>query len=352
MHNLRNITDEDQNWKKPMMLFPATALPLRLCMVAAMLMVPVPLSSALAPPTQSSAGMAFANTAVDGIGAREPLLRSHDVEDIVTESFEVRAGGTLYLELDLGNIEIEVGRRNSVDIEMIRIVRVDSEQEAREILDRMHSYSFEKDRDDVTIESRFRDEGRRNDRWNRGGRNKFRITMRITVPERYNIDFVTGAGNIVIEDLEGEVTGKTGAGNIRIGEMDGSVDITSGAGNITMEGVTESVEVNTGAGNIDLEDVYGFVRARTGAGNISAQIFRQPDNHSKLESGAGNVTVYLGDGIGVYVDAVAAMGSASCDFPLKIEGKFMKKSFEGEVNGGGPDLFMRAGVGNVTLRRR
>jgi hypothetical protein len=112
------------------------------------------------------------------------------------------------------------------------------------------------------------------------------------------------------------------------------------------------VEVNTGAGNVDLKDVMGFVRANTGAGNITARISSQPESDSRLESGAGNVTVFLSDRVGVYVDAVASMGSASSDYPLKIEGKWMKKSFEGEVNGGGPDLFMRAGVGNVTLRRR
>ena len=97
------------------------------------------------------------------------------------------------------------------------------------------------------------------------------------MPERYNVDFVTGAGNVEIFDIEGEVNGKTGAGNVDISDMEGSIDIISGAGNIDIEGVSESVEVNTGAGNIDLEDVTGFVRAKTGAGNITARISEQPD---------------------------------------------------------------------------
>ena len=277
----------------------------------------------------------------------------YDIEDIVTKTFDVRSGGTLYLELDYGNIEVEVGDRNEVEIEMVRRVRVNSEREAREILEELHEYSFDKNRDDVMIESNFRgkDSGR-GGRWNRGGQKKFEVTVKVRVPELYNVDFVTGAGNVEIEDIEGEVNGKTGAGNVEISDMNGSIDIVSGAGNVDIEGITESVEVNTGAGNIDLEDVTGFVRAKTGAGNITAKISEQPDRDSRLESGAGNVTVYLAKDVGVYVDAVASMGSASCDCPLRVEGKWMKKSFEGEVNGGGPDLFMRAGVGNVTLRKR
>lgn len=282
------------------------------------------------------------------------IKSGYDVEDIVRESFEVRSGGTLYLELDYGNIEIEVGGRNRVDIEMIRTVRVDSEREAKEILEEFHEYSFETNRDDVTIESTFKGkDSSRGSRWNRGGQQKkFMITVKVSVPERYNVDFVTGAGNVEIEDIDGQVNGKTGAGNVDIADMAGAIDIISGAGNISIEGVTEAVEVNTGAGNIELENVNGYVRAKTGAGNITAQISEQPDRDSRLETGAGNVTVYLDRNIGVYVDAVASMGSASCDCSLPVEGKWMKKSFEGEINGGGPDLFMRAGVGNVALKKK
>ena len=43
----------------------------------------------------------------------------------------------------------------------------------------------------------------------------------IEVPEDYNVDFRTGAGNVDIEDLYGSVDGRTGAGNVFIGEIDG-----------------------------------------------------------------------------------------------------------------------------------
>lgn len=274
----------------------------------------------------------------------------YDVEDIVKESFKVRAGGTLYIEMDYGNIEVEVGDDDAVHIEMIRTVRVNSESEARKIFNDFHSYSFEQRRDDVTIESRYTEKRGGWGKW--GKKNRFKITMKIIVPEDYNVDFETGAGNIDLGDLAGEVNGRTGAGNITIGAVDGIVDITSGAGNVNVYGATEHVEVHTGAGNIELNDVTGYVRANTGAGNVTASITSQPESDSKLETGAGNVTVYLSRKAGVFVEAIASMGSASSDYPLKIQGKWMTKSFEGEVNGGGPDLFMRAGVGNVSLRSR
>ena len=278
-------------------------------------------------------------------------LEGYDFTDVVKESFKVRPGGTLYLDLDHGNISIEVGPDDAVYIEMERTIRVDDEEEARELLRKVHEYSFEQRGDDVIIESRYIEN--RNSLWNKWGRrNRLKISVRVLVPASYNLDFETGAGTIEVADLDGEVYGRTGAGNIVIGNVNGVVDISTGAGNVTVNGAAERVEVTTGAGNIELRDVTGFVQANTGAGNIEARIMSQPENESRLETGAGNVTVYLDGDVGVYVDAVASMGSASCDFPLEIKGKWMTKSFEGKINGGGPDLFIRAGVGNVTLRRR
>ncbi len=272
-----------------------------------------------------------------------------DIDDVVKKSFKVKEGGTLYIEMDYGNIDVEIGSGDMVEIEMIRTVKVNSKDEAREIFDTYHEYSFEQSRGDVIVESRYSE---KRDGWGRWGKkNKFKVNLRVRVPADYNVDFETGAGNIEIGDVGGEINGRTGAGNIFIGAVDGIVDITSGAGNIEVVGATSNVEVNTGAGNIELNEVTGFVRANTGAGNITASINSQPESDSKLETGAGNVTVYLVKSAGVFVDARASMGSASCEFPLKIEGKWMTKSFEGEVNGGGPDLYMRSGVGNVTLRK-
>jgi DUF4097 and DUF4098 domain-containing protein YvlB len=252
--------------------------------------------------------------------------------------------------MDYGNVEIESIRGNLVQIEMQRSVDVSDLAEAKDMLSRFHEYSFASRSNNVYIESRYDGKDKSWGNWGRSSR--FKIRLVVQVPEQYNVDFETGAGNIEIDDLEGKVEGKTGAGNVVIGAVMGPVEVSSGAGNINIDGARGHVDITTGAGNIDLEDVMGIVRANTGAGNVTARITQQPDEDSRLESGAGNVTVYLDSRVGVYVDAVASMGSASCDYDLPVRGKWMKKSFEGEINGGGPDLYMRAGVGNVTLRRR
>ncbi len=270
-----------------------------------------------------------------------------DITDTVKEAFKVRPGGTLVLGVDNGNIFIETISSNEVRIELQRTVEVTDSEEARRILER-HEYSFAQVGNDVEIRSRF-DGG--NSFWRRQNRDRMRLRVTVQIPESYNVDFSSGAGNIHLGDIGGSVTGRTGMGNVIIGRASGSIDVSSGSGNIELGGAGGSVAVSTGAGNVHLEELRGAVEVKTGAGNIFAYITGQPEEGSVLETGAGNVTVYLSDEIRANVTAIAAVGSAQTDFPLHVEGKWMSRSFAGELNGGGPSVRIRAGLGNVALNR-
>lgn len=271
-----------------------------------------------------------------------------DIKDTVKKSYKVRPGGTLFLDIDHGNVEVDAHSGNEVRIEIERTVSSDDREEAKQVLER-HALNLEERNNNVYVESRYdRDDGI----WRMmGSGNKLKVRVKVQVPREYNVDFQTGAGNIEIGDVAGQIHGVTGAGNIMIGAVEGRVDVSSGSGNVEIEGAIGRVEANTGAGNVRARDIRGEAEINTGAGNIEAYITRQPEEESHFHTGAGNVTVFLGSGVGVTVDAEASVGSASSDYPLQIEGKWMKKSFSGKVNGGGPQLELRAGVGNVALRR-
>ncbi|NND72957.1 MAG: DUF4097 family beta strand repeat protein [Rhodothermales bacterium] len=271
-----------------------------------------------------------------------------DIKDTIKKTFEVRPGGSLYLDLDRGDVEVRIGSNNEVMIEVVRIIGVDSRAEAKEMLE-AHELNFDHDGDDVSLESRFDDDAWNWKRWR--DKNRFRMTVTVLIPQDYDVEVTSGAGNIRAESIEGDIDIRTGAGNVDIGHIRGGVEISTGSGNISVSSVDGGMDVRAGAGNIMIGDVRGELNAHTGAGNISARITRQPDKDSNLMTGAGNVTAYLADDISVNVDASAKVGSCSTDFPLRVEGKWMSKSFAGDINGGGPDLVLRSGVGNVSLKQ-
>ncbi|HEX7069814.1 MAG TPA: DUF4097 family beta strand repeat-containing protein [Rhodothermales bacterium] len=265
------------------------------------------------------------------------------IADVVEERFKVSSGGTLELDLDAGDIDVRRGNAGAV------VIRADRCASSREQL-REHEMTAEKSGNNVEVVSRLGSDrgfslfGR--------GRRSLRVVISAIIPSDYNIDFSTGAGNVVIRDAVGAVSGETGAGKLVLTSVRGPVEISTGSGNVELREILGQVDVQTGAGNVELRDVEGALSVQTGAGNVVAEIVRQPKSRTELQSGAGNVTVILAPSVRVDVEAVASVGSASTDFPLKVEGSWMTKSFEGSINGGGPDILMRSGVGNVALRRR
>lgn len=270
-----------------------------------------------------------------------------DIRDTVRRSYDVDPGGTLSLSLDFGNADVEVHQRDQVIVEVERVVKTDSRSAAEKVLDRM-TLEIGQRGDDVSVLSENGDE---KSWWGFGSKKKVEVHVRVLVPRNYHVEFDNGAGDVTIGDLDGSVTGSTGAGNVHLGAVTQQIQITTGAGNVKVNGAGGAVQIESGAGNVTLADVRGAVQVSTGAGNIKTFISRQPDRRSRLESGAGNVTAVVEPGVGVFVTASAGMGSASSDYPVETKSEFVSQSFSGRINGGGPELVMKTGVGSVALRK-
>jgi DUF4097 and DUF4098 domain-containing protein YvlB len=220
--------------------------------------------------------------------------------------------------MDFGDLVVRTSNDREVRVEVERDLDVDR-----------HELTIEARGNRVVVHSEYDDNDRRGRRWN-----NVRVDVTVFVPVSWSVEFDTGAGNVDIHPIDGDVTGSTGAGNV------------------TLEGVGGLTDLQTGAGNIDVRGAGGRVDARTGAGNVEVELDRPLDKRSELRTGAGNVTVYVDRDLSLDVDARASVGSASCAFGLRERGEFLSRSCEGEINGGGAELSLSSGVGNVAVRQR
>lgn len=242
-------------------------------------------------------------------------------QDTVSRTFDVRPEGTLEVDMDFGDLIIETSPDNEVRV----VVERDLDEDLHELI-------IEARGNGVVIESEYDDQDRRG----RRGRNwdNVRVEVTVHVPKSWSVEFHTGAGNVEIDALDGNVIGRTGAGNVSVASVGGRTDL------------------QTDAGNIDVDGAGGRVDIGTGAGNVTVTIVSALDKDSELRTGAGNVTAYLAEDLSLDVDARASVGSASCAFGLRERGQFLSQSCEGEINGGGAELSLSSGVGNVSVLRR
>lgn len=288
------------------------------------------------------------------------------IEDTITETFTVTPGGTLIIRSDTGSIEIHGKEGNHVDIEVIREVKTGNEKKAQDLL-KDFEIRFDQKDGDVIIEAEYHKKGWQR-LWNNIGK-YLRVKFLVSVPERYNVDLDTKGGSISVDSLyghveantsggslhfdriEGDIQGRTSGGSIKIGEVLGNTKVHTSGGSIGIRRANGSIDAHTSGGSIKVEEVTGTIKAHTSGGSVEANISSQPDSDCRLTTSGGSITVYLREDIGMYLDAHTSGGRVAADFPLALKGNISKNSLKGELNNGGPELYLRTSGGSIHIKR-
>lgn len=171
----------------------------------------------------------------------------------------------------------------------------------------------------------------------------------------------TGGGAVKVQQCSGRVKVDTGGGTVELDEVGGPAKVDTGGGNIRVNSAKEYVQADTGGGGIELIGVPS-AHAETGAGSISVKLINTgAERHdSDLETGAGDITVYIAADVAINVRASVDMGSGhriTSDFPdihVSSEGDHWGPktlTAEGKLNGGGPTLKVHTSTGDICLRK-
>ncbi len=169
------------------------------------------------------------------------------------------------------------------------------------------------------------------------------------------------AGNIDVRRCFGNLQASTGGGNVSLGPVAGSVRVDAGAGSVRLAGAGGLVQVNTGGGSVELFKVAKGAKVDTPVGAITVQFTAVPGGFtdSSLHTGSGDVLVFLPDELPMTVhassDMAAGYGIRSEVPGIRISkqgGGFGPQSAwaEGVLNGGGPLLRIRTGMGHIDFR--
>jgi DUF4097 and DUF4098 domain-containing protein YvlB len=202
-----------------------------------------------------------------------------------------------------------------------------------------------------------------------------------TISVRYirgNLDAFTGGGGIFLEKGMRNAVLESGAGDIHVTFCGGELKVRNGGGNLVLGDIGGPADIRTEGGNLRLRSAKGFVRAHTTAGDIELDGIPSTDastevgaitakftdstgqrRNSLLQTGVGDITVYLPADLPVTVRASVALRAGhriSSEIPgihaASGEDKWAPTILEeGNVNGGGPVLEVHAGNGNITFKK-
>jgi DUF4097 and DUF4098 domain-containing protein YvlB len=302
--------------------------------------------------------------------------------DSIEESFNVKPGGRLTVEADLGSIEVKTSTADRVEVEVVRGVNATRPERVAELRSELR-ISMDQAGNDVHVVARLPHRG---DFWH-GGWNRYRLRFLVTVPRVYNVDLKTSGGAIDVSDLEGRVKSETSGGPLRfgeirgpvwgrtsgggitltgcvgdadvetsggginIGEVDGTVRASTSGGPINIKQARGDVEAETSGGGIHVEEVRGSIKASTSGGGVFARLTEQPQGDCRLQTSGGSIEVELASDIRANLDAETSGGRVRVDFPVTLQGEMNSRSVRSELNGGGPDLYLRTSGGGIRIRR-
>jgi hypothetical protein len=169
---------------------------------------------------------------------------------------------------------------------------------------------------------------------------------------RTNVDLESGSGDMRLAGLSGGVRLHTGSGNVEGRDISGSINAEAGSGDIQLEAKgSGDVRVHTGSGNIDLRNLNGTLRAQAGSGDVSVNGVQT--GAWEVRTGSGDIVLRLPAQAAFDLEASTGSGRVVVEHPITmpIQGDVQRihRSIAGKVAGGGPQLTVHTGSGDVHI---
>ena len=225
----------------------------------------------------------------------------------------------LKVDVGVGHVKISKSSDRNAEIKYKKIIRGNSEH-VKEVADSIIIVT-EAVGDKLVVEVKT-NSGDEEDFWQWLSKKYSNINVSvdidIKIPDNIDaIDVNVGVGDIDISDLKGKYNIASGVGVVKMNNvsMDDECTITTGTGDIDMD--------------CDIED----------ADRLSVQ------------SGVGSITVRMPKDSHFDLDAVVGVGSIKGSLITPNKDAFVGDTLKQKVNGGGIDLEVTAGTGDITINK-
>ena len=298
-------------------------------------------------------------------------------ELIVDETFDVREGQDLVVNVPGADVSVSTGSSNQAEIQIYLDAR-DMER-ARAYVESLNLEVFQSG-DRVVVET----ERSRNRNWNWRKRGGAELAVDISVPRRFNVDVKTSGGDVDLEELAGEVSLMTSGGDIEIENVSGpmariktsggdidvesveceDIELSTSGGDISGNGLAgEDITIRTSGGDIEFTSLVGDANVSTSGGDITMSESR---GHLKAGTSGGRIEVGLTGSDGaelrtsggnIVIKAPGSLaarlelkgGSVKLDDVFSFDGTRKNNRASGTVNGGGPTISASTSGGTVSV---
>lgn len=193
------------------------------------------------------------------------------------------------------------------------------------------------------------------------------ISYDVTTPKQTALNASSGSGSVRVADLAQQLTAQSGSGDVEATNIGSRINLQTGSGSVRAQGISGEATLQTGSGDIELHEmaagpvraqtgsgsirlngVNGSLNAQTGSGDITAA--GQIASDWRFHTGSGSVHANVGSNARFTLDADTGSGSVHLEQPITMQGKINPHHINGTVNGGGPEMRVQTGSGDITIQ--
>ncbi len=120
-------------------------------------------------------------------------------------------------------------------------------------------------------------------------RGRLWVTFEVQVPQRFDIEVETGAGNIEMQEIDGRAALVSLGGNIAAQRVTGMLKINTSGGHIKVGDVGGDLTAVTGGGHVEAGKVYGGAYLRSEGGHVKVV---SVEKWAELRTVGGNIYLH------------------------------------------------------------
>ncbi|MEP6779851.1 MAG: DUF4097 family beta strand repeat-containing protein, partial [Gemmatimonadaceae bacterium] len=164
------------------------------------------------------------------------------------------------------------------------------------------------------------------------------------------VDLDVGSGHSELSNITGSIRLDAGSGNVVARNLNGpTISLDTGSGSVAVDGCSgDKMLFDTGSGSLRLTGVRGrTISLDTGSGAVSLALLSNPDLIT-VDSGSGDVTLTLPPNFAALLRAETGSGTVQSEFPVQLTSK-SRDQMIGRIGSGGGRLTIDTGSGSVRL---
>ncbi|MDH3684828.1 MAG: DUF4097 family beta strand repeat-containing protein [Myxococcales bacterium] len=264
---------------------------------------------------------------------------SEKAEEEESIRLDAPRGGTLRIDNANGRTRVVGEDRDDIQVEMKKVARAESEDEAALLLEEIRLVTRE---DDEFLLVEFDIPGR----WNRKGR----VDIELRVPRKLRVEVLAANGRICLEDLCGHIRAKSSNGPIRITNVVGDISVATSNAKVKTDCTCGRLTARCSNGKIQVDQHRGSVDASTSNGTINCELAELGDAGILLATSNGRISLELPEDVDGDVDIRVDNGVIRTG--REFDGSATERSgrVKGTLGRGGIPIKLRASNGTVSLR--